>query len=96
LPKEVSGYREPLLAWRYKMNEDILAVGRDAQLAMLLSAKWQEEIEQAISRVKKSCTRSQSDKWFRKQWYRAAAIRRKRERRAAKQGSSPTFDRLRR
>jgi len=31
--------------------------------------KWQEEIEQAISRVKKSRTRSEADKWFRKQWY---------------------------
>ena len=75
------------------MNDDISAVGRDAQLAMLLPAKWQEEIEQAISRAKKSCTRSESDKWFRKQFYRMQAIRRKRERRAAKQKSNPTLRR---
>ena len=78
------------------MAENISSVGRDAQLAMLLPVKWQEEIEQAISRVKKSCTRSESDKWFRKQWYRALAVKRRHECRAAKQESNPTFDRLRR
>jgi len=60
------------------MNEDISAVGRDAQLAMLLPARWQEEIEQAISRVKKSCTRSEYGRWFRRQWFRTQMRDRKR------------------
>ena len=53
-------------------------IGRDAQLTMLFPHKWQEEIEQAINRVKKSCTRSEADKWFRKQWYRSMMRDRKR------------------
>ena len=54
--------------------------GRDAQLALLLSSKWRGEIERAIEHVKQSRKRSQLDKWFRKQWYRARAIRRRKER----------------
>ena len=66
------------------MVEKQSEIGRDAQLAMLLRHKWQEEIEQAISRVKKSLTRSDVDKWFRKQWYRALAASKKYERRVSK------------
>ena len=61
------------------VEEQSETIGRDAHLAMLLRHKWQEEIEQAISRVKKSLTRAEADKWFRKQWYRALAVSKKHE-----------------
>jgi len=38
-----------------------------------LRAKWRDEIERAIANAK----RSESDKWFRKQWHRAAGRRRR-------------------
>ena len=66
------------------MIEKQIENGRDAQLAMLLRHKWEEEIEQAISRVKESLTRSEANKWFRKQWYRALVISKKHEQRVAK------------
>lgn len=59
--------------------------GRDAHLAMLMRHKWQQEIEQAISRVNKPLTRSEANKWFRKQWYRALAVSKKCRRRISKQ-----------
>jgi len=62
------------------MAEAISNVGRDAQMALLLRSKWKDEIEKAVNRVKKSHTRSESDKWFRRQWYRALAVQRKYER----------------
>ena len=67
------------------MVEKQSEIGRDTQLAMLLQHKWQEEIEQAISRIKKSYTRSEADKWFRTQWYRALAVSKRQELRVAKQ-----------
>lgn len=63
------------------MDEKQSEIGRDAQLAMLLRHKWQEEIEHAISRIKKSITRSEADRWFRKQWYRSMMRDRKRNQR---------------
>jgi len=39
----------------------------DAVVARLLKAKWKEEIERAISGVK----RTEFDRWMRKEWYRA-------------------------
>src|SRR3974390_3415154 len=51
--------------------------GRDAQLALLMAARWRDEIEQAVERIKKSVNRSELDCWFRKQWYRAEARRMK-------------------
>ena len=53
--------------------------GRDQQLALLMAEAWREEIEQAIRRVKKSMTRSELDRWFRKQWYRCVAVQLRRE-----------------
>ena len=50
-------------------------IGRDAQLAMLLRHKWQAEIERAVDKVKLGLIpakkRTEVDKWFRRQWYRA-------------------------
>jgi hypothetical protein len=57
--------------------------GRDGQLALLATQKWRDEIERAIDRIKKPVTRSELDRWFRKQWYRCQAIRLKRERQLA-------------
>lgn len=53
--------------------------GRDQRLALLMVEAWREEIEQAISCIKKSMTRSELDRWFRKQWYRCVAVRLRRE-----------------
>lgn len=72
------------------MVEKQSEIGRDAQLAMLLQHKWQAEIEQAISRIKKSYIRSEADKSFRKQWYRALAASKRQELRVAKRESSQT------
>ena len=66
------------------MVEKQSEIGRDAQLAMLLRHKWQEEIEQAISRVKKSRTRSEADRWFRKQWFRTMMRDRKKKAKGGK------------
>lgn len=62
-----------------------LAGGRDAQLALLMTARWRDEIEQAVDRVKKSVNRTELDRWFRKQWYRCQAVRLRQERRLARQ-----------
>ena len=51
--------------------------GRDAQLALLMAHSWRLEIEQAVDRVKKSVSRAELDRWFRKQWYIAEARRKK-------------------
>ena len=57
-------------------------IGRDAQLAMLQQHKWQAEIEQAVGKVKLGVVpgrkRTKTDKWFRKQWFRAMMRDRKR------------------
>lgn len=69
------------------MAQNILTVGRDAQMAVLLSAKWYKEIEEAVDKVKlgiiPASGRTEEQKWWRKQYYRAQAIRRKHERRVA-------------
>jgi len=51
----------------------------DARLALLRTAKWRDEIERAVDRIKESVSRSKSDRWFRRLWYIAEA-RRKKER----------------
>ncbi len=51
--------------------------GRDQQLALLITVAWREEIEQAINRVKKPVNRAELGRWFRKQWYRTEARRKK-------------------
>jgi len=53
--------------------------GGDARLALLRTAKWRHEIEQAVDQIKESASRSASDRWFRRLWYIAEA-RRKKER----------------
>ncbi len=57
-------------------------IGRDAQLATLLHHEWQAEIERAIDKVKLGTIpvkkRTKTDKWFRRQWYRAMMRDRKR------------------
>ncbi len=58
---------------------------RDAQLALLLAHRWRQEIERAIDHVKKSVSRTELDRWFRKQWYRCQAVRLKREHELAKE-----------
>ncbi len=75
------------------MNDEISAVGRDAQLAMLLPARWQEEIEQAISHVKKSLARSEYGRWFRRQWFRTQMRDRKHKGRVAAKKSNATLRR---
>jgi len=51
--------------------------GRDVQLALLMAHSWRLEIEQAIDKVKKSVSRAELDRWFRKQCYVAEARRKK-------------------
>jgi len=41
--------------------------GRDAQLALLMAARWRDEIESAIDRVKKSLNRSGLDCWLKRE-----------------------------
>ena len=57
------------------VKEQSKTIGRDAQLAILLRHKWQAEIERAVDKVKLSVVpcrkRTKTDKWFRRQWYRA-------------------------
>ena len=57
------------------MVEKQSEIGRDAQLAMLLQHKWQGEIEKAVDKVKMGVVpgrkRTKTDKWFRRQWFRA-------------------------
>ena len=64
------------------MEEQSTTIGSDAQLAALLRRKWQAEIEKAIDKVKlgvvPSRKRTRTDKWFRRQWYRAMIRDRKR------------------
>jgi hypothetical protein len=64
-------------------------IGRDAQLAVLLRHRWHAEIERAVDKVKfgilPARKRTKTDKWFRKQWYRALAVSKRRERQVLKQ-----------
>lgn len=64
------------------MVEKQSEIGRDAQLAFLLQHKWQDEIERAVDKVKMGVVparkRSETDKWFRGQWFRAMMRDRKR------------------
>ena len=57
-------------------------MGRDAQLALILRHKWQAEIERVVDKVKLGAVpakkRMETDRWFRKQWYRAMMRDRKR------------------
>ena len=49
----------------------------DARMALLRTAKWRDEIERAVDRIKESVSRSKSDRWFRRLWYIAEARRKK-------------------
>jgi len=64
------------------VEKQSVTIGRDAQLAMLLRHKWQTEIDRAVDKVKLGVVpdrkRTNTDKWFRPQWYRARARDRKR------------------
>jgi len=64
------------------MVEKQSEIGGDAQLAMLLQHKWRAEIERAVDKVKLDVVpgrrRTRTDKWFRRQWYRAMMRDRKR------------------
>ena len=64
------------------MVEKQSEIDRDAQLAMLQQHKWQAEIEKAVDKVKMGVVpdrkRTKTDKWFRKQWFRAMMRDRKR------------------
>ena len=40
--------------------------GGDARLALIRTARWRDEIEQAVDRIKESASRSASDRWFRR------------------------------
>lgn len=57
------------------VKEQSKTIGRDAQLAMLLQHKWQAEIERAVDKVKLGVVsgrkRTKTDKWCRRQWFRA-------------------------
>ena len=66
--------------------------GRDARLALLMAQNWRDEIEQAVDHVKKRVNRSELDRWFRKQWYKTEARRRRQERQRARE--KPTSERL--
>ena len=59
------------------MVEKQTAIGRDAQLAILLRHKWYAEIERAVDKVKLGVVpgrkRTKTEKWFRRQWYRSMA-----------------------
>jgi hypothetical protein len=63
---------------------------------MLLRHKWKAQIERAIDKVKLGIgparKRKGTDKWFRKQWYKALAVSKRQERRVLKHSE----DRLRR
>jgi len=67
------------------VKEQSKTIGRDTQLAMLLRHKWQAEIERAVDKVKLGVVpgrkRTKTEKWFRKQWFRAMMRDRKRGKR---------------
>ncbi len=64
-------------------NERSETIGREAELVMLLRHKWQEGIERAVDKVKLGTVparrRTKAEKWFRKQWYRALAVSKRRD-----------------
>lgn len=57
------------------VKEQSKTIGSDAQLATLMRHKWQAEIERAVDKVKLGVVpgrkRTKTDKWFRRQWFRA-------------------------
>ena len=53
---------------------------RADQYALILQNCWRKEIERAINEVKNSGKRTEMDQWFRRRWYIAQAVRRKKER----------------
>ena len=72
------------------MVEKQSEIGRDAQLAMLLQHKWLAEIERAVDKVKLGVVpgrkRTETDKWFRRQWYRSMMRDRKRREKSSRVG----------
>ena len=71
---------------------------RADQYALILQDFWRKEIERAINEVKNSGKRTRLDQWFRRRWYIAQAVRRKREKSESEygvlQGRGRTNDRL--
>lgn len=67
------------------IDENISTGGRDVQLALLLPAKWRDEIEKAVDKIKLGIVpvrvRTKEQRWWRKQYYRAQMRDRKRDRR---------------
>jgi len=53
---------------------------RGGQYAQLLQDCWRKEIERAINEVKNSRKRTRLDQWFRRRFYIAQAINRRRMR----------------
>ncbi len=62
---------------------------RAVQYALLIQDCWRKEIERAISEVKNAGRRTRLDQWFRRRWYIARAVRRKRERSGSGYGAVP-------
>ena len=64
------------------MVEKQSEIGRDARLAMLMRHKWLAEIERAVDKVELGVVPgrkgTKTEKWFRRQCYRARARDRKR------------------
>jgi len=58
-------------------------LGSNRQLALLRLDQWRQEIERAITQVKRPVDRTGLDPWLRRRWYMAQARRRKRDRRLA-------------
>jgi len=60
------------------MVEKQSEIGRDAQLAFLLQHKWHAEIERAVDKVKLGVVPgrkwTKTDKWFRRQLYKATDV----------------------
>ena len=63
-------------------RDDIIRMAGDNSLtlnyALFMMRCWRKEIERAIKEVKNSGKQTEMDKWFRRRWYIAQAVDRKR------------------
>ena len=55
------------------MAHQVIKMMNEEELARMARENWKAEIERAIDRARQP-KRSELDKWFRRQWYREAAI----------------------
>ena len=55
------------------MAPQVIKMMNDRQVGQMVRESWKAEIERAIDRASQP-KRSELDKWFRRQWYREAAI----------------------